>query len=104
MRFVVNSACCNLPLKSSRFSPRYLIEPEVAGSNCKIALPRVDLPQPDSPTKPKVSPGYNLKLTSLTALKLRGLLNHPEVLKYSFSRLISITFNTLNHHALQYEY
>jgi len=35
-----------------------------------MAFPRVDLPQPDSPTKPNVSPSYNLKLTPLTALKL----------------------------------
>jgi len=30
--------------------------PLVALSNCKIVLPRVDFPQPDSPTKPNVSP------------------------------------------------
>ena len=27
-----------------------------------MALPRVDFPHPDSPTKPRVSPLYNLKL------------------------------------------
>ena len=32
---------------------------------CKIALPSVDLPQPDSPTSPRVSPEYTLKLNDL---------------------------------------
>src|SRR5712672_693018 len=32
-----------------------------------IALPRVDLPQPDSPTSPTVSPASRSKLTSSTA-------------------------------------
>ena len=50
--------------------PLYKISPAVAFSNCKIALAKVDLPQPDSPTNPKVSPSYSLKLTSSTALKI----------------------------------
>ena len=41
--------------------------PEVAFSKCKIVLPRVVFPQPDSPTKPMVSPLKILKETLLTA-------------------------------------
>src|SRR5215217_8702819 len=33
----------------------------------RIALPMVDLPEPDSPTSPTVSPGAMLKLTPSTA-------------------------------------
>ena len=32
-----------------------------------MALPMVDLPEPDSPTRPTVSPGAMLKLTPSTA-------------------------------------
>ena len=46
-----------------------LIEPSVGSYNLTITLPKVDLPQPDSPTSPNVSPLYILKLTSSTAVK-----------------------------------
>src|SRR5258708_13352145 len=41
--------------------------PSEAGTSRMIALPRVDLPQPDSPTRPSVSPASTSKLTSSTA-------------------------------------
>ena len=57
--------------------PLYFIIPDVALSNCNMALPKVDFPQPDSPTSPTVSPGYTLKLTLSTALKGLVFENHP---------------------------
>ena len=45
---------CNLVISS----PLTIIEPEVASSSLIITLPNVDLPQPDSPTNPKVCPFY----------------------------------------------
>jgi hypothetical protein len=65
------------------------MEPAVALSNCKMALDSVDLPQPDSPTRPNVSPLYNLKDTLLTALKASGFENQPDFERNSFSRLIT---------------
>jgi len=44
-----------------------IISPELASINFKIALPKVVFPHPDSPTKPKVSPGYTLRETLSTA-------------------------------------
>ena len=38
-----------------------------------IALPVVDLPQPDSPTRPSVSPCFTSRLTFETACTLRPL-------------------------------
>ena len=42
-----------------------------ARGNCMIALPVVDLPQPDSPTSPRVSPSFTSRLTSDTACTLQ---------------------------------
>ena len=47
--------------------PLYIILPDEGGSKKIIALPRVDFPHPDSPTKPRVSPLYNLKLKDFMA-------------------------------------
>src|SRR5262245_29297763 len=41
--------------------------PEVGSINRRIVRPVVDLPQPDSPTRPSVSPGWISKVTSSTA-------------------------------------
>ena len=57
---------------------RLLKEVDETGSiNLKILRPKVDLPHPDSPTKPSVSPLYTSKLTSSTAFKMVvvGLIN-----------------------------
>ena len=56
-----------------------------------MVLPNVVFPHPDSPTKPSVSPGYTLKLISLTAFtKLVGFPNIFLLIgKYVFKFLIS---------------
>lgn len=48
--------------------PSKVIDPDVGSYSFKIVRPIVDLPQPDSPTKPSVSPWLIEKLTPLTAL------------------------------------
>ncbi len=52
----------------SRLTPSNTISPEVGRSSCRMQRPVVVLPQPDSPTSPKVSPFLMAKLTSSTAL------------------------------------
>ena len=47
--------------------PAILIEPAVTGSRLATARPMVDLPEPDSPTRPRISPCGTLKLTPSTA-------------------------------------
>ena len=44
-----------------------IILPELASSSFTISLPVVLLPQPDSPTRPRVSPGAMSKLIPSTA-------------------------------------
>ena len=41
--------------------------PETGGGSCITARPVVDLPHPDSPTSPSVSPGAMSRLTPDTA-------------------------------------
>lgn len=48
--------------------PSMLTLPSVAGSRRKITRPKVDLPQPDSPTSPSVSPGYTFRSIPSRAL------------------------------------
>ena len=55
MSFLSDRSC--LLFKSVMSFPSYLTIPDEALSNCRIAFPKVDFPQPDSPTKPSVSPG-----------------------------------------------
>ena len=43
------------------------MSPEVGGSRRTAIRAKVDLPQPDSPTRPRVSPAAKLRLTSFTA-------------------------------------
>ena len=50
----------------SSVSPKRIV-PEVAGSTWTMARPVVDLPQPDSPTSPRVSPLRKEKLMPATA-------------------------------------
>ena len=51
--------------------PSKCTTPEFGRGSCMIALPVVDLPQPDSPTRPSVSPGITSMLTSETACTFR---------------------------------
>src|SRR5262245_794192 len=48
-------------------SPASLIEPAVGSISRSTVRPTVDLPQPDSPTRPSVSPAAVAKLTPSTA-------------------------------------
>ena len=48
-------------------TPFSLTVPDVGGGTRRMALPVVDLPQPDSPTMPTVSRAIRSKLTSETA-------------------------------------
>ena len=50
-----------------RSTPSSSTRPDVGGGTRMIALPVVDLPQPDSPTMPSVSRSARSRLTSLTA-------------------------------------
>ena len=52
----------------SKISPSIIILPEVGFNNPTSILANVDFPQPDSPTRPKVSPGFIFKETALTAV------------------------------------
>src|ERR1017187_4294611 len=49
-------------------TPSRYTSPEVTGMSWVMRRPSVDLPQPDSPTRPTVSPGKTSKLTPSTAL------------------------------------
>ena len=40
------------PLSEAMSTPSKTTEPAVGGSRLRMALPSVDLPQPDSPTRP----------------------------------------------------
>ena len=51
--------------------PRRSTSPEVGGWMPMMVRPRVDLPQPDSPTRPKVSPRAMARSTPRTALRVR---------------------------------
>src|ERR1017187_2927304 len=60
------------------FSPSSEISPDVGSTSRTMARPSVVLPQPLSPTRPSVSPGAMLKLTSSTAFtNSRTRLNIP---------------------------
>src|SRR5215207_7112261 len=53
---------------ANKFLPRKLISPLVGSIKRRIVRPNVDLPHPDSPTKPRVSPSLIDRLTPSTAL------------------------------------
>jgi hypothetical protein len=61
------SCLSSRPFFSKIFWPPSVAEPEVGGWSWIRVLPRVDLPQPDSPTSPKTSPAYASNETSSTA-------------------------------------
>ena len=48
-------------------TPSKRTEPEVAGMSCRMQRPVVDFPQPDSPTRPRVSPAEMERETPDTA-------------------------------------
>src|SRR5258706_11461714 len=66
---------------SVRFWPSRMTRPSELGTRRMTALPKVDLPQPDSPTSPTVSPASRSKLTSSTARTM------PRALWYWTQRL-----------------
>ena len=71
-------SCLLLMDVSSR--PSNFTEPDVGLCSCRIARPVVDLPQPDSPTRPSVSPGCSVNDTPDTACTvptLRGMIPLP---------------------------
>ncbi len=47
--------------------------PDFGGGNCMMALPVVDFPQPDSPTRPRVSPSFTSRLMFETACTFKPL-------------------------------
>lgn len=51
-----------------RFSSSRMMLPEVAGMSCMMVRERVDFPQPDSPTSPRISPFLMDSVTPSTAL------------------------------------
>src|ERR1700712_2574829 len=63
--------CHSLTVAPLRSWPIHTILPCVAGIRLRIARDNVDLPQPDSPTTPSVSPAFRSKLTPSTAFNVR---------------------------------
>src|SRR4029450_13247234 len=55
------------PSSGAMATPSTTTAPLATGTRRMIALPSVDLPQPDSPTSPSVSPTARSRLTPLTA-------------------------------------
>jgi hypothetical protein len=53
--------------KFSKLTSLNLISPALGSINLSINLPRVDLPEPDSPTMPRVLPFSNFKEILSTA-------------------------------------
>ena len=75
------------PLSAEISSPSKLTAPLVGRSRATTSRPIVVLPQPDSPTSPKVSPRRTEKETSDTALTvpIERCSTAPAVTSYSFS-------------------
>src|SRR5471032_282816 len=63
--------CHCLAVAPLRSLPIHTISPCVAGMRLRMARDKVDLPQPDSPTTPSVSPAFRSKLTPSTAFSVR---------------------------------
>src|SRR5207237_89453 len=75
------------------FAPRNMTRPDVGSVKRRIARPKVVLPQPDSPTRPKVSRSRISKLTPSTArTTFFDLPNKPDprAAKWTFRSLIEI--------------
>ena len=66
------------PLTLVMSRPLKMMRPEVASIRRSTARPVVVLPEPDSPTRPSVSPALTSKETLSSALIIRGLLQNPD--------------------------
>src|SRR6516225_9522677 len=77
--------------KSSTFSPRNRILPDVGSTSRRMQRPIVVLPLPDSPTSPNVSPSSIPKLTSLTANVWVAAWNSLAPRTYCFTRRATST-------------
>ena len=64
------------PFSSVSSVPSNLTEPEVGRVSCSTERPVVDFPQPDSPTRPSVSPGAMVKETPRHGVDLADLVAH----------------------------
>ena len=65
------------------------MSPEVGSFKCKIDRPTEVFPQPDSPTRPTVSPGWIEKEISSTALTFpETVLSQPVVFPWQTLKLI----------------
>src|SRR5215475_4066080 len=88
----------------NRSCPRKLTVPEVGSISLRIQRPIVDLPHPDSPTNPKVSPLLMLKLTSSTAFTTTSPApNSPALVGKYFLRLftsIRLPLFSIDNHAI----
>ncbi len=84
-----SSSCAILPLI---FLPLNRISPALAGAIRTMARPIVVLPEPDSPTRPKVSPLRMKKLTFFTAVN-RPPLTRKSTVRFFTSR--SMSFGSL---------
>ena len=67
---LVRTVRMSSPWRDVSSCPPKLIDPLVGRGSCMMARPVVDLPQPDSPTRPMVSPGSTSRLMPETALTL----------------------------------
>src|SRR5215813_14784020 len=89
----------------SKSCPRKFTFPEVGSINLRIQRPMVDLPHPDSPTNPNVSPLRILKLTSSTAFtKTLPAPNGPAPTGKYFLRLrtsIRLSLFSIDNHAVK---
>src|SRR5437879_10179911 len=61
----------------ARSRPSNRTRPPVGSIRRRMSRPSVDLPDPDSPTSPRVSPGAIVRFTPLTALTVSCALNSP---------------------------
>ena len=61
------------PRNAVNSRPSRMTAPAVGRINCRMVRPRVDLPQPDSPTSPRISPWRNENDTPSTALTAPSL-------------------------------
>src|SRR5262249_740818 len=85
-----HSARSSVRLRAVTFVPSNHTSPEVGSIRRRIQRPVVDLPQPDSPTKPRVSPAPTSKLTSLTAWTRSAAPEKiPRLRRYCFTRFFT---------------
>ena len=82
-------------LFSFTLSPSKKTSPEVGVYRRSRDLPTVVLPQPDSPTRPRVSPGLMEKETPSTAFKGVVFINPVLIGKYCFKSRTSTRYSLL---------